>query len=96
MADASGEKVDNKVRLEVLRQQEELIKEEAAEKDREVRHPPCLVEYWHHTHAHTHCRRWSMKLHWLQRLHGKLRRNLLTMPPLLHPLKRGHIGRGVT
>ena len=40
MADASGEKVDNKVRLEVLRQQEELIKEEAAEKDREVGHSP--------------------------------------------------------
>ncbi len=33
VADTMGEVVDNKVRLEVLRQQEELIKEEAAEKD---------------------------------------------------------------
>ena len=37
VADTLGEMVDNKVRLEVLRQQEELIKEEAAEMDREVR-----------------------------------------------------------
>ncbi len=37
VADTLGEIVDNKVRLEVLRQQEELIKEEAAEMDREVR-----------------------------------------------------------
>ncbi|XP_064382763.1 mitochondrial proton/calcium exchanger protein-like [Halichondria panicea] len=35
VADTLGEIVDNKVRLEVLRQQEELIKEEAAEMDRE-------------------------------------------------------------
>ena len=36
MADSSGETVDNKTRLEVIRQQETLIKEEAAEKQKEV------------------------------------------------------------
>ena len=36
VADSSGETVDNKTRLEVLRQQEELIREEAEEKHREV------------------------------------------------------------
>lgn len=36
VADSSGEAVDNKTRLEVLRQQEELIKKEAEEKSREV------------------------------------------------------------
>ncbi len=37
MADTVGESVDNKTRLDVIRQQEELIKEEAEEKEREVR-----------------------------------------------------------
>ena len=36
VADSSGEAVDNKTRLEVIRQQETLIKEEAAEKKKEV------------------------------------------------------------
>ena len=36
VADSSGETVDNKIRLEVIRQQETLIKEEAAEKKKEV------------------------------------------------------------
>ncbi len=36
VADSAGEAVDNKIRLEVVRQQEELIKEEQAEKEREV------------------------------------------------------------
>ena len=44
VADTLGEMVDNKVRLEVLRQQEELIREEAAEKDREVGLIECVVE----------------------------------------------------
>ncbi|CAI8058225.1 Mitochondrial proton/calcium exchanger protein [Geodia barretti] len=35
VADSSGETVDNKTRLEVIRQQETLIKEEAAEKQKE-------------------------------------------------------------
>jgi hypothetical protein len=35
VADSSGETVDNKTRLEVIRQQETLIKEEAAEKRKE-------------------------------------------------------------
>jgi LETM1 and EF-hand domain-containing protein 1 len=35
VADSSGETVDNKIRLEVIRQQETLIKEEAAEKKKE-------------------------------------------------------------
>ena len=36
VADSSGEAVDNKIRLEVIRQQETLIREEAAEKQKEV------------------------------------------------------------
>ena len=36
VADSSGETVDNKTRLEVIRQQETLIQEEAAEKKKEV------------------------------------------------------------
>lgn len=36
VADTVGESVDNKTRLDVIRQQEELIKEEAEEKEREV------------------------------------------------------------
>ena len=39
MADTAGESIDNKTRIEVIRQQEELIKEEAEEK-KEVSH--CL------------------------------------------------------
>ena len=37
VADSSGEAVDPKTRLEVIRQQESLIREEAAEKQKEVR-----------------------------------------------------------
>lgn len=40
MADSSGEVVDNKTRLEVIQQQETLIREEAAEKKKEVNY--CL------------------------------------------------------
>ena len=40
MADSSGEVVDNKTRLEVIQQQETLIREEAAEKQKEVNY--CL------------------------------------------------------
>lgn len=36
VADTSGESVDNKTRLDVLKQQEQLIIEEAKEKEREV------------------------------------------------------------
>lgn len=36
VADSSGEAVDNKIRLEVIQQQETLIKEEAAEKQKVV------------------------------------------------------------
>ena len=36
VADTSGETVDNKTRLDVIRQQETLIKEEAEEKKKEV------------------------------------------------------------
>lgn len=36
VADSSGEAVDNKTRLEVIQQQETLIKEEAAEKQKVV------------------------------------------------------------
>ncbi len=35
VADTSGESVDNKTRLDLVRQQEELIKEEALEKEME-------------------------------------------------------------
>ena len=42
VADSSGEKVDNKRRLDVIRQQEALIREEAAEKE-EV----CTYTYIH-------------------------------------------------
>ena len=38
VADTVGESVDNKTRIEVIRQQEELIKEEAQEKEKEVEH----------------------------------------------------------
>ena len=46
VADTSGEVVDNKTRLEVIRQQETLIKEEAAQKKREV--SPDILHYGHH------------------------------------------------
>lgn len=36
VADTSGENVDNKIRLDLLRQQEQLIKTEAEEKEKEV------------------------------------------------------------
>ena len=37
VADTAGESIDNKTRIDVIRQQEELIKEEAEEKEKEVR-----------------------------------------------------------
>lgn len=37
VADASGESVDNKTRVELIKQQEQLIKKEAEEKEQEVR-----------------------------------------------------------
>ena len=36
MADTSGENVDNKTRLDLIRHQEEVIREEAKEKELEV------------------------------------------------------------
>ena len=42
VADSSGETVDNKIRLDVIRQQETLIKEEAAER-RQVSPTLCSV-----------------------------------------------------
>ena len=39
VADTSGESVDNKIRLDLIRQQEELIRDEAEEKKKEVCFP---------------------------------------------------------
>ena len=36
VADTRGESVDNKIRIDLVRQQEELIKKEAEEKEKEV------------------------------------------------------------
>ena len=47
VADTSGESVDNKTRLELIRQQEQLIKKEAEEKEIEVSYYTCK----HHHHC---------------------------------------------
>ena len=47
VADSSGETVDNKTRLEVIRQQETLIKEEAAEKRKEVSIKSLSLAVWY-------------------------------------------------
>ena len=45
VADTSGENVDNKTRLEVLKKREKLIQEEEEEKMKEVSYLPILPSY---------------------------------------------------
>ena len=46
VADTSGENVDNKTRLEVLKKREKLIQEEEEEKMKEVSYLPILPSYF--------------------------------------------------